>query len=95
MQRIAASAFIALCPNGAALGDDGASRPRPDSEPCRADAQRLCPGIPPGGGRILDCLKEHRNDVASACQAMLKAMAERRDARRRPGSDGNDSDDGR
>src|SRR3954471_20489605 len=29
---------------------------------CRPDAQRLCPGIKPGGGRIAQCLKARRNE---------------------------------
>src|SRR5271165_3599403 len=26
---------------------------------CKGDAERLCPGVQPGGGRIIKCLKAH------------------------------------
>jgi hypothetical protein len=42
---------------------------------CAADAQKLCPGVQPGGGRILQCLKEHKDEVSEGCkQAVLKAQ---------------------
>jgi hypothetical protein len=42
---------------------------------CDADIQKLCPGVQPGGGRILACLKEHKDDVSGGCkQAVAKAM---------------------
>ena len=28
---------------------------------CKADVARLCPGVQPGGGRIIGCLKEHKD----------------------------------
>lgn len=41
---------------------------------CQADAQTLCPGVPEGGGRILNCLAQHKDAVSDACkQAVLKA----------------------
>jgi Cysteine rich repeat len=41
---------------------------------CEADAKKLCPDVAPGGGRILMCLKEHKDEVSEACkQAVSKA----------------------
>ena len=41
---------------------------------CDADIQKLCPGVQPGGGRILACLKQHKEAVSDGCkQAVLKA----------------------
>jgi hypothetical protein len=41
---------------------------------CDADIQKLCPGVQPGGGRILTCLKQHKEAVSDGCkQAVLKA----------------------
>ena len=41
---------------------------------CETDIQKLCPGVQPGGGRILACLKQHRDQVTDACkQAVIKA----------------------
>ena len=44
---------------------------------CRADAERLCPGVPPGGGRIVACLKAHKLEVSVGCaKAVQKIKAE-------------------
>jgi hypothetical protein len=41
---------------------------------CATDVQKLCPGVQPGGGRIVACLKEHKDEVSDPCkQAILKA----------------------
>ena len=45
------------------------------SAACAADAQRLCAGVPQGGGRILVCLKQHQAQVSDGCkQAVIKAI---------------------
>ena len=36
---------------------------------CKADAEKLCKGILPGGGRIAACLKSHENDLSDECKA--------------------------
>ena len=41
---------------------------------CKEDAARLCPGMEPGGGRILGCLKEHKMEVSVGCAKALQAM---------------------
>jgi len=41
---------------------------------CKADAARLCPGVAPGGGRLLGCLKQHENEVSIGCAKELKAV---------------------
>ena len=44
-------------------------------EACAADVQKLCPNVPQGSGRILDCLKQHQDQVSATCkQAVLKAL---------------------
>jgi hypothetical protein len=41
---------------------------------CDTDIQKLCPGVQPGGGRILACLKQHKDQVSDVCkQAVIKA----------------------
>ena len=48
---------------------------------CASDVQKLCAGIPSGGGRIIACLKQHQAEVSDGCkQAIVKAM-------RNPGQD--------
>jgi hypothetical protein len=40
-------------------------------EACNGDAEKLCQGIRPGGGRILACLKSHEAELSGACKAAL------------------------
>lgn len=41
---------------------------------CDTDIQKLCAGVQPGGGRILSCLKQHKDQVSDVCkQAVIKA----------------------
>jgi hypothetical protein len=40
---------------------------------CKADIERLCVGIKPGGGRLLKCLKGHKEEMSVGCaQALMK-----------------------
>ena len=48
---------------------------------CKGDAERLCKGVTPGGGRILSCLKSKQADLSPACAEDLKSRGDRR---RRP-----------
>ena len=41
---------------------------------CKADVQRLCPGVQPGGGRIVTCLKAHQDEVTIGCAKELKQV---------------------
>lgn len=41
---------------------------------CKADVARLCPGISPGGGKLVGCLKQHENEVGVGCAKALKAV---------------------
>ena len=46
---------------------------------CRADVQQVCPGIEPGGGRVLGCLAQHQLELSSPCQAQVSRMADARE----------------
>ncbi len=35
---------------------------------CAADAQQFCAGVQPGGGRIVACLKEHKDSLSDRCK---------------------------
>ena len=41
---------------------------------CKADFERLCPGVQPGGGRIIGCLKAHKEEVSIGCGKAIHAM---------------------
>jgi hypothetical protein len=46
---------------------------------CMADYLALCPSVAPGGGRVVACMKEHRNQVSAGCKlAVLQHIVEKR-----------------
>jgi len=47
---------------------DGQASPDALRAACTADAQRLCAGVQPGGGRIVACLKEHKDSLSDQCK---------------------------
>ncbi len=38
---------------------------------CKADYEKLCHNVQPGGGRILQCLGDNSGKLSSACRAAL------------------------
>jgi hypothetical protein len=46
---------------------------------CRADVDRLCPGVDPGGGRVVGCLRQHQLDLSKPCQGEITRIADARD----------------
>jgi len=53
--------------------------PQDPQAACAADVQKLCSDVPPGGGRIIACLKQHQQDVSQGCkQAIAGAMRQPR-----------------
>ena len=78
MKHVAALAFSALtvCAAPAMSLTADASAP-PQKHPmghgaCKADAEKLCSGVQPGGGRILACMKANKDKLSDACKASLE-----------------------
>jgi len=46
-------------------------------EACKADFEKFCSGVSPGGGRIAECLNKQHDSLSEACKTAL-------DARTRP-----------
>ncbi len=61
---VASALLVALAGSAGAAG----------MEMCKADAARLCPGVPPGKGRIMKCMKAHSEEVSVGCAKALKQM---------------------
>jgi Cysteine rich repeat len=51
-----------------------AANERAAMQACRADAQKLCAHVQPGGGRIVACLRDNEANLSSSCQAQLGAV---------------------
>jgi flavoprotein len=45
--------------------------PSARQQACKADVQKFCSGVQPGGGRIIACLNTHRGELLTACQEAL------------------------
>jgi len=41
---------------------------------CMEDIERLCKGIQPGGGRLLQCLKANKKSMSVGCAQALQKM---------------------
>ena len=52
---------------GPAMAQTAAER-----EACQADFEKYCPGVQPGGGRVIECLAEHLDKLTPQCQAVVK-----------------------
>ncbi|GGF75063.1 hypothetical protein GCM10007301_38680 [Azorhizobium oxalatiphilum] len=45
---------------------------------CGADIQKLCAGVQPGGGRIVQCMKAHEAQVSEGCKSTMAALKAQR-----------------
>jgi len=41
---------------------------------CTGDMEKFCKDIQPGGGRILKCLREHTEELSSACRQVIEKV---------------------
>ncbi|MFL9827582.1 cysteine rich repeat-containing protein [Rhodoplanes sp. SY1] len=40
---------------------------------CKADYQKLCQGVQPGGGRIIKCLQDQSDKLSPGCKTALSS----------------------
>ncbi len=43
-------------------------------EDCAPEIYAFCPGVQPGGGRVLKCLKAHKSELSPTCKAGIADM---------------------
>lgn len=55
---------------------------------CKADIQSLCGAVQPGGGRIRDCMREHRAQLSATCKVAIADRMLERGAQRRAAAGG-------
>jgi hypothetical protein len=48
-----------------------------DDRPCRADIEKFCADVKPGGGRVAECLRKHHTELSPACKARGQEVRER------------------
>ncbi len=41
---------------------------------CAKDIEKFCPGVKPGGGRLIKCLKPHMDELTPACREKLQSF---------------------
>jgi len=41
---------------------------------CKGDVTKLCPHVPFGGGKMIECLKKHENQITVGCAKELKQL---------------------
>ena len=65
---IAAGTAGASAAQGQPQGHPMAGGPR---GACKVDLEKLCAGVQPGGGRIRECMKAHRDQLSDACKTAI------------------------
>jgi hypothetical protein len=75
--RIVVMAMLLLVAGQAAaqVTPEQKERARAVARACRADAQKFCQGIEPGGGRLLTCLKGREAELSTGCRDALKGAS--------------------
>ena len=46
-------------------------RAKAGTQACEADMAKFCKSVKPGEGRIVQCLKQHENELSEACRKYL------------------------
>jgi hypothetical protein len=62
----------ALMPAAVFAADSGDAGGKGGDNPCRADMKKFCQDVKPGEGRLVKCLKEHREELSAECKEHQK-----------------------
>ena len=44
-----------------------------EREACQADFEKYCAGVQPGGGRVVECLSKHLDQLTPQCKTVVEA----------------------
>lgn len=77
----ALGAFVAH----AAVAQSGSPR-----QSCKGDIEEFCTDVEFGEGRVMECLREHRDELSTECTTALKSMSQRKTQRPRSRPDADD-----
>lgn len=68
--RIAMASFLFVA---ASLTDAALAQTASERAACKADFENYCPGVRPGGNRIIECLAAHISELSPDCQKVVEA----------------------
>jgi hypothetical protein len=71
------SVLVLMFIMGSITAGNNAASAQEGRGPCREDAARLCKDVQPGGGRIIQCLKQHENELSAACKERIAQAKEK------------------
>ena len=46
------------------------------SRPCAEDVEKFCKDVQPGGGRLVECLKQHEKELSGPCKQRMEEARE-------------------
>ena len=49
--------------------DQMKARAEAAKQACQPDVDKFCSGVAAGGGRVMQCLKQHESELSDACKA--------------------------
>jgi hypothetical protein len=64
--KIAAALLFAIA------AGDAAAQTAAEKAACRADYQKFCSEVSPGGGRVLECLAKQKDKLSPDCQKVVE-----------------------
>jgi hypothetical protein len=44
---------------------------------CKSDIETYCSGVEKGEGRVMKCLKEHKEQLSEGCKTSLRSMQQK------------------
>jgi hypothetical protein len=96
---VASLAVLAAALGGGAGWAQPADSPPPAAGPspreaCAADVKRLCADTQPGGGQVMQCMRQHRDELSDSCKSALMAARANHHWRHDGSSEGSPPNDG-